>query len=133
MIKKFFLSLIVTSFLAIPAGASAQSSVDVLDDICRKKPDASACVDRVKNPTDNRQNPIYGPNGIITKVVNVLTIIVGIVAVISIIFAGFRFITSGNNPQEVTKARELIIYAIVGLLVAAFAQILVRYVLDNVL
>lgn len=133
MIKKFFLSLIFTSFLAIPAGVSAQSSVDVLDDICRKKPDASACVDRVKNPTDNNQNPIYGPNGIITKVVNLVTIIVGIVAVISIIFAGFRFITSGNNPQEVTRARELIIYAIVGLVVAAFAQILVRYVLDNVL
>lgn len=133
MIKKFFISLIFTSFLALPAGVSAQSSVDVLDDICRKKPDASACVDRVKNPTDNRQNPIYGPNGIITKVVNLVTIIVGIVAVISIIFAGFRLITSGNNPQEVTKARELIIYAIVGLLVAAFAQILVRYVLDNVL
>lgn len=133
MIKKFFLSLIFTSFIAIPIGVSAQSSVDVLDDICRKKPDASACVDRVKNPTDNRQNPIYGPNGIITKVVNLVTIIVGIVAVISIIFAGFRFITSGNNPQEVTRARELIIYAIVGLVVAAFAQILVRYVLDNVL
>ncbi|MBI5357898.1 hypothetical protein HZB74_03570 [Candidatus Saccharibacteria bacterium] len=132
MIKNLILGLSLISALFMPVAVSA-ASVDILDDVCRKQPSSAACEDRVGNSEDNRQNPIYGPNGVITKIVNVLTILVGITAVIAIIVAGIKFITSGSNSQEVTRARELIIYAIVGLIVAAFAQIMVRYVLDNVL
>jgi hypothetical protein len=42
-----------------------------------------------------------------------------------------RFITSGNNPQEVNVAREMIIYAIVAIFVAASAQIIVRFWLSR--
>lgn len=131
MIKSLIISLSLLSALLMPMAVSAASS-DILDDVCRKKPDAAACEDRVGDSKKVDQNPIYGPNGIITKIVDVLTILVGITAVIAIITAGIKFITSGSNPQEVTKSRELIIYAIVGLILAAFAQIIVRYVLANV-
>mgnify|MGYP001611949879 FL=1 len=132
MIKNLIISLSLLSTLLMPVAVFAQGSVDILDDICRKKPDAPACVDRVGDSKKADQNPIYGPNGIITKIVNVLSIIVGIAAVIAIITAGIKFITSGSTPQEVTRSRELVIYAIVGLILAASAQIIVRYVLANV-
>lgn len=131
MLRKLIITISLMTTTLIPVAASA-ASVDILDDVCNKQPTAAACEDRVGNSKNNNQNPIYGPDGIITKIVNVISIIVAIAAVISIIVAGIKFITSGSDPQQVTQARELVIYAIVGLIVAAFAQIMVRYVLANV-
>lgn len=128
MIKKIIPILVLTMSFALPASAMAQD-VDVFSDVCKKQPNASVCKSKEAVRNDN---PVYGPNGIITKIVNLITLIVGIAAVISIMFAGFRMITSGDNSEEVTKARELIIYALIGLLVAAFAQIIVRLVLFKI-
>lgn len=72
-------------------------------------------------------NPIFGPKGVITKLINTLSIVVGIAAVIAIIAAGLRFTLSGSNPQEVNVAREMIIYAAVAIILAASSQFIVRF------
>jgi len=64
------------------------------------------------------------------KVVNIFSWIVGIVAVAVIILGGFWFITSSGDPQKVTRAKNAIIYSIVGLIVVALAQIIVRFVVS---
>lgn len=69
---------------------------------------------------------------IIAWVVNILTVIVGITAVIMIIVAGFRFVTSGGDSANVAGAKNTIIYAIVGLIVVALAQVIVHFVLTNI-
>lgn len=69
---------------------------------------------------------------VITQIVNILSAIGGIIAVIVIIVAGVKFITSGGDSSGVASARNTIIYAIVGLIIIAFAQIIVRFVLQNV-
>lgn len=80
----------------------------------------------------NGANPLTGSGGIITSLANTLTIIVAIVAVIMIIVAGLKLITSGANPQDVNSAREMIIYAIVALVIAAIAQAIVRFVITKI-
>ncbi len=62
---------------------------------------------------------------------NVFSIIVGIVAVIMIIIGGFRYITSSGNPDKVSGAKNTLIYAIVGLIIVALAQFIVRFVLSK--
>lgn len=69
---------------------------------------------------------------LIKNIVNVLSVIIGILAVIFIIIAGFKFITSGGDSGKVTSARNTVIYAIVGLIIVALAQVIVRFVLDKV-
>jgi len=69
---------------------------------------------------------------IVTTVVNIFSIIVGIVAVIMIIWGGFKYITSGGDTGNITSAKNTIIYAIIGLVVVALAQFLVQFVLDKV-
>jgi hypothetical protein len=71
-------------------------------------------------------------NNIIHTIVNLLSAIVGIVAVIMIIVGGLRYITSGGNDASVTGAKNTILYAIVGLVVVALAQIIVHFVLAKV-
>ncbi|HEX5798452.1 MAG TPA: hypothetical protein VFX79_03795 [Candidatus Saccharimonadales bacterium] len=66
---------------------------------------------------------------LVTLVINVLSIVVGIIAVIMVIWGGFKFITSGGDSSKVTSARNTIIYAIIGLIIVALAQTIVKFVL----
>jgi hypothetical protein len=90
------------------------------------------CID---NATGGQINRKFCPEGrlndVITNIVNVLSVIVGIVAVIMIIIGGFKYITSGGDSGSITSAKHTIIYAIVGLVVVALSQFIVRYVLDQ--
>ncbi len=65
------------------------------------------------------------------EIVNILSIIVGIVSVVMIIYGGFRYITSAGDAGRVAAAKSTLIYAVVGLIIAALAQFLVHYVLNK--
>ena len=65
-------------------------------------------------------------------VVNTVLAIVGAVAVLTIVVAGFRYITSQGSPNEVTTAKNAIIYALVGLVVIIAAFAIVNFVVLGV-
>jgi hypothetical protein len=69
---------------------------------------------------------------VIASVVTLLSFVVGIAAVIMIIIAGFKYITSGGESSSVAGAKNTLIYAIVGLLIVALAQFIVHFVLKSV-
>jgi hypothetical protein len=71
-------------------------------------------------------------NNILTLVVNIFSLIVGVVAVVMIIVGGLRYITSGGESSNVSTAKNTIIYAVVGLVVVALAQFIVHFVLAKV-
>lgn len=68
---------------------------------------------------------------VIATVVNIISIIVGVVAVIMIIWGGLKYITSGGESGKITSAKNTIIYALIGLVVVALAQFIVRFVLSK--
>lgn len=69
---------------------------------------------------------------IIPVVINILSVIVGVIAVIMVIVGGLKYITSSGEPGNVTSAKNTILYAVIGLVVVALAQIIVRFVLSEV-
>jgi heme/copper-type cytochrome/quinol oxidase subunit 2 len=68
-------------------------------------------------------------NKLITNVINILSVIVGVISVIMIIYAGFRYVSSGGREESVKGAKNTIMYAIIGLVIVALAQIIVHFVL----
>ncbi|MGH7234615.1 MAG: hypothetical protein ACREF7_04195 [Candidatus Saccharimonadales bacterium] len=72
-----------------------------------------------------------GVKNIAVTVVNILSIVVGIVAVIMIIYGGFRYITSGGESGNVSGAKNTLLFAIVGLVIVALAQVIVRWVIGT--
>ena len=70
-------------------------------------------------------------SGIASKIVTIFSIIVGVVAVIMIIYGGFKYITSGGDSNNVSAAKNTLIYAIIGLIIVALAQIIVHYVINT--
>lgn len=68
---------------------------------------------------------------ILSNIINIFSWIVGIVSVIMIIYGGFRYIISGGDSNGVTAAKNTILYAIIGLVIVALAQVIVQFVLTK--
>ncbi|HEX9679479.1 MAG TPA: hypothetical protein VGA08_02555 [Candidatus Saccharimonadales bacterium] len=68
----------------------------------------------------------------IRSVVNILFYIVGIAAVVTFIIGAIRLVLSGGDPQAVASARNTMVYAVVGVVVAVLAIVIVRFVFDEV-
>lgn len=129
MTKKLILAISLLINLLLSSQA-VYAQVNVLDQVCRETPNATACRDNRDQQT-HQDNSIYGPDGVLTKAARVVSMIAGIAAVIAIIIAGLRYTLASGDPANVTKARNTITYALVGLAIAAFAQGVVILLLDK--
>ncbi|MBS7346359.1 MAG: hypothetical protein KIG14_01465, partial [Candidatus Sacchiramonaceae bacterium] len=74
---------------------------------------------------------LFGASGIFTQVTNVLLFLIGVLSVIMLIFGGLRYIISGGNAKSVESAKNTILYAIVGLVVAILAFAIVNFVVGT--
>jgi len=115
--------------LAVPATVGAQCEPGT--------PNIQGCVDQgTCLSTDTSVCPEgdagTNVNALIADIINIFSLIVGVVAVIMIIIGGFRYITSAGNDSNVSAAKNTILYAIIGLVIVALAQFIVRFVLDRV-
>ena len=66
-------------------------------------------------------------------VLNLLTLAATVAAIIMVVYAGFRYIVSGGNEKGVKAAQSSLIYAIVGIVIIAVAQSIVRFVLERLI
>ena len=86
------------------------------------------------NPGDQvPQNLFTGSDSVFTTIVNVLLFLIGAISVIMLIYGGIRYTISGGNSANVTAAKNTILYAIIGLIVAFLAYAIVNWVLGAVL
>ena len=72
-----------------------------------------------------------GEGSIFTTVVNVLLFVIGAISVIMLIYGGIRYTTSAGNAASVTAAKNTIMYAIIGLIIAFLAFAIVNWVLGS--
>ena len=123
--KKFLIiSLMALSFIGV--GFSHTSVfADATDEVCAGIGLASSN-GSCPEPTGSKS-----VTGLIGSVISILSYIIGIAAVIMILVAGFKYITAGGDSNAVGSAKSTLTYAIVGLIIAALAQILVRFVLTR--
>lgn len=63
--------------------------------------------------------------------INVFSLIVGVAAVIMVIVGGLKYVISQGDSSNVNSAKNTILYAIVGLVVVALAQVVVKFVLGK--
>lgn len=66
---------------------------------------------------------------LVRLVLNLLSLVAGVIAVIMIIVGGLKYITSQGDANSAASARNTLLYAIVGVVIVAFAQIIVKFVL----
>lgn len=109
--KKSIKSAIVTALVLIPTRAFATDVVKV------------NVPDQVKGPS---------VDVLIKNVTNTLAYVAGALAVIAIIVGGILYITSGGDEKRIGAAKNTILYAVVGMVVAVLAYAIANFVLKGV-
>lgn len=66
----------------------------------------------------------------IKTIINVLLYLLGAIAVVMIVIGGIRYTTSNGEASAMTSAKNTILYAVVGLVIAIMAFAIVNFVLD---
>lgn len=74
---------------------------------------------------------LFGTGSIFTTIVNILLFIIGAVSVIMLIIGGIKYTVSGGDSTAITSAKNTILYAIIGLVVAFLAFAAVNWVLTS--
>lgn len=128
-IKSLAIKLALASVLLFPAlaPASVAAQAEIQQQLCGGA--ETLQVGNPQNCTDPEAEDSV--NNLITSAINIFSVIVGVVAVVMIIFGGFKYITSGGDSGNIGSAKNTILFAIVGLIIVALAQIIVRFVLSR--
>jgi hypothetical protein len=79
------------------------------------------------------QQPVnlFGDSGIFSTISSVLLFIVGAIAVIMIVIGGLRYVISGGDATQVQAAKNTILYALVGIIIAILAYAAVNFVIGS--
>lgn len=123
--KKIFLALATLSGILFLNFSFASAQYDPTQAACRQNPSSPLCA---PTPTD----PVDGEDNIFVKVAQILVYITGIASVIMIIIGGFTYVTSQGDPQKTGAAKDTILYAVIGLVIAISAQVLIGFVLKSI-
>lgn len=128
-IKKSLGGLLVVPVLALAFSAfgvvATQPAYAVCDTSNPTLTGGADCVQGTDVPTT-----LVGDDSVFKDVTNVLLFIVGAIAVIMLIIGGIRYTTSNGDSNQVTAAKNTILYAIVGIIVAILAYAVVNFVID---
>ena len=74
---------------------------------------------------------LFGASGTFSTITNVLLFVIGAIAVIMIVIGGLRYVISGGDSNQVTAAKNTILYAIVGIIVAILAYAAINFVISS--
>ncbi len=106
--------------MVVAVAALASNSVSALT--LQEGAEAARC--------DECPRDLFGDNGVFKQVTNTILYIVGIIAVIMLIIGGIRYVTSGGDAKKVTDAKNTVLYAIIGLVIAFLAFAIVNFVIS---
>lgn len=119
MIRKIHITLIALMASAVVASTFALSvgAIDLIPD-CSGDSSTAVCAAVNNDKADN----------LVKGITSLLMWVIGVVAVIMLIIGGFKYITSNGDSNQIHSAKNTILYAIIGLVVAILGQLIVRYV-----
>src|SRR3990167_6992902 len=133
MLKKTTIAIMITASLSLGLAAYvAPVQAATKDIICDQIGESS------KDPATGTSNLNCDPGAsqdifdtTVGKVINFLIFIVGAIAVIIIVIAGLMYVLSEGNPENTRRAKDAIIYAVIGLVVAIAARIIVYFIIGR--
>lgn len=126
-IKKLVLSAII-SILGFSMVATLPTFADT--DICSL--DVSAEVKAAAGCSGTGVSVDTLPS-VIVRILNAIILVAGLIAVVFVVIGGINYMTSSGDAAKIKKAKDTILYAIIGLVVCALAFAIVNFVINNIL
>ena len=132
LVATFALPLLALGMVAV-APTSHAGSPKPTDGQCDKQVNIIEGVDCAKG--DKTQETLFEEdadgNSLFKTVTNVLLFLIGAVSVIMLIVGGLRYVLSNGDSSAVTSAKNTILYAVIGIIVALLAYAIVNFVVSS--
>lgn len=142
MLKKILIILALSITFALPTAAGngprpihesatdpeqhqrteSNPTYNPLSDACQLNPEADICKASASNSKDL--------STVVKEIITMISWIVGVLAVIMIIYAGFVMVTSSGDSGKIATAKNIILYSVVGIIVSIFAWAIVSFVVS---
>ncbi len=71
-------------------------------------------------------------NDLVTSAIQWIIGIAGVVAVIFVVYGGISYTTSSGDPSKLQKAKQTILYALIGLIVVALSELITAFVSNTI-
>ena len=113
---KLFLPIAIMIGVFALVGASSVSAITL-----QEGAEAARC--------DQCPRDLFGNTGVFKQITNTILYIVGIIAVVMLIIGGIKYLLSGGDSKKVTDAKNTVLYAIIGLVIAFLAYAIVNFVI----
>lgn len=97
---------------------STVGAIDPLAGACEDNPDSEICANQGEDASD-----------LVSTIINVLLFLVGTLSVIMIIVSAIFYVTSAGDSSKVARAKNTLLYSIVGLVLSILAFAIVNWVL----
>lgn len=120
--------LLILSAFAIPVVNVSAAEVGN-DPACSKLSDKEALA-AAGCPTDEESDVKIG--NVAQNIINTVIAVLGLVAVLFVVIGGVNYTTSQGDPQKTKKAKDTILYAILGVALAVFAYTIVNFVINGI-
>lgn len=128
MIYLKMLILIIFVILFEPMIVNAQAVNNEIKDACTNSAtNSSLCADFQAN-VDPASDPV---SKLAKTITDIFAFFAGIIALIYLIFGGFKYVKSAGNAEKAASGRQTIIYALVGIIIIIVAQQLVLFIISK--
>lgn len=124
-VKNILFALLAVPLISLGIGGVASAAEDDCD-ITGGISNAANCA-----KGDDQPDSLFGEGGVFKTITNVLLFAIGAVSVIMLILGGIRYTISQGDSSAVTAAKNTILYAVIGLVVAILAYAIVNFVLGS--
>jgi hypothetical protein len=128
IIKRSLQSLLIVPALALGVSFVAPA---LQPTVANAAPDLSLQSGADSSKGKDQQSDLFGESGVFKTITNVLLFIIGAISVIMLIIGGIRYVVSGGDSAAITSAKNTILYAVVGVVVAILAYALVNFVIGS--
>lgn len=120
MIQKLRQLLTIATIGTLFAGAAVVpvNAIDLFDECEGVNADSSVCDAAGKDSATNT----------VQDIINILLLLIGAVSVVMIVIGGFKYVTSNGDQNNIVSAKNTILYAVIGLIVAIMASAIVNFV-----
>lgn len=124
IIKKIAQGLLLVPLMALTVGFAAPAAFAADCDATNLDISSGAACAQGNNTSSD----LFGEESIFKSITNILLFLVGAISVIMLIIGGIRYVISGGDQNQVTSAKNTILYAIVGIVIAFLAYAAVNFV-----
>lgn len=114
--KKIVLAITVVAAVAVTSQTVYAAPSDLFPSACSGS--------KVCSDADNQN-----VTNVFKTVIEILIWASGIISVLMIIIGGFMYVLSAGDQAKVTKAKDTVLYAVIGLVVTLLAFSIVKFVL----